>query len=95
MPAAGASTEELRVGPGFGLAPVQRSAVGGGRPSALAAQLAPPVALGKWSGAVQTTVVPAGAPGARTGGADAAGAVGVDAKLADFMDSLKDLGAFE
>ncbi|KAF8068275.1 ERF071 [Scenedesmus sp. PABB004] len=82
--AATGSSEEVRIGPGFGLAPVQKSAVPGAR---RAAPAAPPPALGKWGSAVKTSVV---APHGGKGGA-AAGAAAVDAKVADFLGSLEGL----
>ncbi|KAF6256450.1 hypothetical protein COO60DRAFT_1657786 [Scenedesmus sp. NREL 46B-D3] len=87
-------SEEVRVGPGFGLAPVQKSAVGVTRQQQ---QQPPPAQVGKWGSMVQTVVAPAGKPKpAGAGGARPAGApAGVDAKMNEFMSSLKDLGAFE
>lgn len=98
--AAAGDDEELKIGPGFGLAPVQKAAGPGGRGQAKQ-QLQPPQ-MGRWGNAVKVTSVPAGsggskaaakAPAAAAGGGVAGGRV--DDKLADFMSSLKDLGAFE
>ena len=85
-------SEGVEIGPGFGLAPVQKSAVMSRvGPSKLTQQLQQPQEQGKWGSVVQTYVAPVGQSKVAGSGKPA----GVDAKLADFMDSLKDLGAFE
>jgi len=98
--AAAGDEEELKIGPGFGLAPVQKAAGPGGR-GQVKQQLQPPQ-MGRWGNAVKVTSVPAGSSGSKAAAkapaaAAAGGAAGgrVDDKLADFMSSLKDLGAFE
>jgi WW domain-binding protein 11 len=102
--AGGAAVEELRIGPGFGLAPVQRrpAAGPGGRPQQKQQPLAPPPQLGRWGNAVTVTSLPQGskAGGARGPGSSAAAgasstAAKVDEKLVDFMSSLAELGAFD
>jgi hypothetical protein len=95
-----AADQEVKIGPGFGLAPVQR-ATGAGKlqQHQRQPQQQPDQLQGKWGSAVTVVHVPAGS---KLGGGGAAAATaaagkprGVDEKLADFMDSLKDLGAFE
>lgn len=100
MSGAAGLDDEISIGPGFGLAPMQKSASGRGQRGQ---QLQPPQ-MGRWGNAVSVTTVSAGAgAGAGGGGSKQAGGKGgagggapkVDAKLEDFMASLKDLGAFE
>jgi hypothetical protein len=88
-------SEEVRIGPGFGLAPVQKSAVGVAQRQQQQQQQ--PAQVGKWGGMVQTVVAPAGKPKAAgaAGAKPAAAPASVDAKMNEFMSSLKDLGAFE
>lgn len=83
--------DELSIGPGFGLAPVQKAATGGRKQ-----QLLPPQ-MGRWGNAVSVTTVAAGSkPAAKPAAAAAGGAGGkTDDQMADFMNSLKDLGAFD
>jgi hypothetical protein len=90
-----AASEEVRIGPGFGLAPVQKGVVGG--PQRQQQQQQQPAQVGKWGSMVQTVVAPAGRPkpAAAGGAAPAAAPASVDAKMTEFMSSLKDLGAFE
>jgi hypothetical protein len=88
------ASEEVRIGPGFGLAPVQKNAVGVTQRQ----QQQQPAQVGKWGSMVQTVVAPAGKPrpAAAAGAAKTAAApASVDAKMNEFMSSLKDLGAFE
>jgi hypothetical protein len=87
-------SEEVRIGPGFGLAPVQKSSVGVGQ---RLQQQQQPAQVGKWAGMVQTVVAPAGKPKAAgaAGAKPAAAPASVDVKMNEFMSSLKDLGAFE
>jgi hypothetical protein len=107
--AAGGSEEELRIGPGFGLAPVQRPGSRGQQQKQQQSLLPPQ--LGRWGNAVTIKSVPAGGaagkgaatkagPGLSTAAgapaaAAAAGAPKTDEKLNDFLSSLKDLGAFD
>jgi hypothetical protein len=89
----GVQEEELSIGPGFGLAPMQKAA-GGWRQKQ---QLQPPQ-MGRWGNAVTVTTVAAGSkPAAKPAGAAAAAGAGgkPDDTMADFMNSLKDLGAFD
>lgn len=89
----GAADEEVSIGPGFGLAPMQKAAGGRGQKQ----KLQPPQ-LGRWGNAVTvTTVAPGSKPAAKPASAAAAGkGVGkTDDQMADFMNSLKDLGAFD
>jgi hypothetical protein len=87
------ASEEVRIGPGFGLAPVQKNAVGVTQRQ----QQQQPAQVGKWGSMVQTVVAPAGRPrpAAAAGAKPAAAPASVDAKMTEFMSSLKDLGAFE
>jgi hypothetical protein len=85
--------EELAIGPGFGLAPMQKAAGGRGQKQ----QLQPPQ-MGRWGNAVTVTTVAAGSkPATKPAGAAAAAGGGgkPDDTMADFMNSLKDLGAFD
>lgn len=108
--AAGAGDEEeLRIGPGFGLAPMQKPAVGPNGRVQQQKQLVPPPQLGRWGNAVTVVSLPAGSSAAgkgaagKAGGSSAAVAAGAaaaagpktDDALSEFMNSLKDLGAFE
>jgi hypothetical protein len=89
------ANEEVRIGPGFGLAPVQKHAVG---VTQRQQQQQQPAQVGKWGSMVQTVVAPAGKlrSAAAAGAAKPAAApASVDAKMNEFMSSLKDLGAFE
>jgi hypothetical protein len=99
-----AADDEPSIGPGFGLAPVQKGPSGRGGQKQ---QLLPPQ-MGRWGNAVTVTTVAAGskpagskkagAAGAAGGAAAAAGGGGggkPDDTMADFMNSLKDLGAFD
>lgn len=88
----GVQEDELSIGPGFGLAPMQKAAGGRGQK-----QLQPPQ-MGRWGNAVTVTTVAAGSkPAAKPAGAAAGGGGGgkPDDTMADFMSSLKDLGAFD
>lgn len=92
----GIEEEELSIGPGFGLAPMQKAAGGRGQRQQLQAPQ-----MGRWGNAVTVTTIAAGSkPAAKAAGgaAAAAGAGGAgkgDDTMADFMNSLKDLGAFD
>eukprot|EP00879_Flechtneria_rotunda_P014351 GHRR01014991.1.p1 GENE.GHRR01014991.1~~GHRR01014991.1.p1 ORF type:complete len:368 (+),score=178.15 GHRR01014991.1:865-1968(+) len=86
--------DEVRIGPGFGLAPVQKSALQAAAGSRLGVQPSGgQQQQGKWGSAVQSVVLTPS--NGRAAAAGAGKAPGVDAKLQDFMESLKGLGAFE
>lgn len=93
----GAADDEPSIGPGFGLAPVQKGPTGRGGQKQ---QLLPPQ-MGRWGNAVTVTTIaagskPAGSKAAGAGAAAAGGGAGkADDTMADFMNSLKDLGAFD
>lgn len=90
--AVGVEEEALSIGPGFGLAPMQKAGGRGQRQQ----QLLPPQ-MGRWGNAVSVTTVAAGSRPAGKAAAVAGGGAGgkADDQMADFMSSLKDLGAFD
>lgn len=92
----GAADDEPSIGPGFGLAPVQKGPTGRGGQKQ---QLLPPQ-MGRWGNVVTVTTIaagskPAGSKAAGAGAAAAGGGGKADDTMADFMNSLKDLGAFD